>query len=344
MLPAWQTLSEHPPTYRVRMFAPGLAMLWEDTDPNVALAQRFGLADLEAAAGWVARALRDGWGLGVSGVERVLISDVNALAWAHTDRGVVVVKICSHEPAFGRLDAIAALLGHLDSLHLPVAAPIAGLDGRRRHVVPNDRPLSVAVQPRVEGDLLDVGDLAAVRAAGQLVGRLHLALADVDPGPFADGPREMRGDPRESITSTLDQLPSSRAPRAHARLVDLLSTLPALDTTPQLAHGDIRGANILLRGQEIAALLDFDEVSIRHRTVEISLGAVLLATEFRRWPPTPPEAQRTFLDGYADIVELTDNELGWSEALRLWFGLGQIPPGDDPAGWASAVENSIRNI
>ena len=316
-------------------------MLWEPTDPTTALVERFGLADLDSAGGWLSSALLSGWGLRAVGVERILISDVNALAWVHTDDATVVVKVSSFAPGFARLEDIAALLGDLQDDGLPVAAPLPALDGRRRRLLESDRPLSVAVHPMIDGDLLDVDDLTAVGATGELVGRLHDALAVTDPTPFANGPREITGDLREHIASGCDSLPQARAPRAHARLVDLLATLPDLDVPPQLGHGDVRGANVLVRDQRVAALLDFDEVSLRHRTAEVCLGAVLLATEFRRWPPAPLAAQRAFLDGYGSVVELTDSERAWSEALRLWFGLSQIPAGDDPAGWAAAVERSL---
>lgn len=312
-------------------------MLWETSDPNAALQERFGLADLEGATAWVSATLRERWHLHVTGVERVLISAANALVWARTEHATFVVKMCADTASFARLANIATLVGDL-AADLPVAAPIPGTDGRRRQLAHTSRPLSVAVHPLIDGDILDVSDLASVRAAGEMVGRLHLALATIDPTPFANGPRESNGDLAGSIGTGLGRLPIERAPRAHARLRELLSTLPALDTAPQLAHGDIRGANILTRDGQVAALLDFDEVSIRHRTVEIALGAVLLGTQFRTWAPAPAGAQRTFLEGYDDVVALTDTERAWTEALRLWFGITQIPPGPDPHGWADAVE------
>lgn len=328
-------------SYRGGMSEPSLAMLWENTDPAAALPDRFGLPHIGAAAEWLSTALHRGWSLSGARVERVLISHVNALAWVRTAEQAFVVKICCDSASFTRLEDIAALLARLESYGFPVAAPVPDRDGRRRSTVTSDRPLSVAVHPKIEGDLLDVADLAAVQATGELVGRLHVALADEDPAPFAHGPREIAGDLRTHIRGSLDRLPHDRAPRAHARLVDLLETLPDLDVAPQLGHGDVRGANVLVRDHRVAALLDFDEVSVRHRTVEIALGAVLLATEFRRWPPAPPKAQHALLAGYESVVDLTDVERAWTDALRLWFGLTQIPPGPDPGGWADAVEQSV---
>lgn len=321
------------------MLARGLAMLWEDTDPTAALQERFGLTGFDGAARWLTATLQHGWGVRVSDVERILVSDSNALAWVRTDTAVLVIKVASRAEAFARLDAIADLLGSLTACGLPVAAPLPDQEGRRRHIVETDRALSAAVHPRVDGDLLDVADLVAVHATGELVGRLHVALAEVDPAPFAGGPREILGDLRTHVIGTLSRLPQARAPHAFARLTDLLGTLPDIEVPPRLGHGDIRGANVLVRDHRVAAVLDFDELSIRHRSVEISLGAVLLATGFRRWPPAPPVAQDAFLRGYESVVTLTDAERGWCEALRLWFGLRQIR-GDDPEGWAAAVERS----
>lgn len=316
-------------------------MLWEDTDPEAALRARFGLRDRDQATAWLATVLRRTWGLRVDAGERLILSDTNALAWVDTHGGSFVVKIASHEPAFARLDAIADLLGRLDGAGLPVAAPLPHLSGRRRVEVATDRPLSVAVHPLVDGDLLDVTDLAAVRATGEMVGRLHASLSGVDPTPFRRGPRESGSDLRDHLRSALERVPRDRAPRAHARLAALLTELPALDVAPHLGHGDIRGANVLIRDHQVAALLDFDELSIRPRVVEISLGAVLLATEFRSWPPAPPDAHRALLEGYQGVVSMSDAEKLWGEALRIAYGLGQIPTGPDPAGWADAVEQGL---
>jgi homoserine kinase type II len=322
-------------------FAPGLSMLWEDADPLEALRARFGLSDPDRATRWLAAALHGSWGLCLDSCDRLLLSSTNALAWANTDGGSYVIKVASHQPSFERLERVGSLLADLERGGLPVAAPVGTLDGAARALVESDRPLSVALHPLIDGELLDAADLDAVHATGELVGRLHHALADLDPAPFRDGPRESGADLREQIRTAVDRMPPERAPRAHARLTDLLDVLPALDVAPQLGHGDIRGANVLVRDHRVAALLDFDELSIRHRVVEISLGAVLLATEFRRWPPAPLAAQRSLMRGYEGVVQLTDAERAWSEALRIAYGLSQIPTGPDPAGWADAVEASV---
>lgn len=317
-------------------------MLWEDTDPALALPERFGLRDQPAAVGWLAQVLRENWGLRVESCDRILISATNALAWVGTDAGPFVIKVASHEPAFARLDDIAALLGRLEQDGLPVPAPVPDISGRRRAVAETDRALSVAVLPLVDGDLLDVADLAAVRDTGEVVGRLHLALADLDPTPFGAGRLDVDGELRGRLAAAPDRLPAGVAPHARAHLADLLATLPNLDIPRQLVHGDIRGANVLVREHRVAALLDFDELGGGLRTMELAMGAVMLATEFRRWPPAPVAAQEALIEGYERVLPLSDVERGWCTAMRIAGGLSQIPPGLDPAGWAAAVETGLR--
>lgn len=313
-------------------------MLWEDADPTHALPARFGLADLPAATSWLTAVLAEDWGLRIFGCDRWVISATNAIAWVTTGDGPLVVKVAADEPTFERLAAIATLLGDLDAPGLPVAAPLPARSSARRVVRRSDRALSVAVLPLVEGVHLDVADLAAVRATGTLVARLHLALAEVDPAPFGPGRLDRLTPDEHRRAAWLHGLPAGRAPRAHARLTDLLTTLPPPAPPRQLVHGDVRGANVLVRDGRVAALLDFDELGLGSPTAELATAAVLLATQFRRWPPAPPAAQHALLAGYEDVLPLDDAERGWWTATRLRVGLGQIPTGADPHGWADAVD------
>lgn len=319
------------------MLVDGLAMLWEDSEPQEALRSRFGLDDHDEALRWLGATLTRVWGVRVEACDRLLLSAANALAWVSTDAGAFVVKVAAHAQDFTRLDAIAALVQQLERDGLPVAAPLPTLTGAARAVLETDRPLSLAMLPRIDGDLLDVDDRTAVRATGELIGRLHVALADVDPAGFGSGRLDWGDDLRTRLTAWPERVPPEVAPRARTVLADLVGVLPCLDGSRQLVHGDVRGANVLVRDQRVAALLDFDELGTGHPVIELASAAAMLATEFRRWPPAPLAAQEALIAGYERVCPLTDAERAWCTAARIAIGLSQVRPGD-PEGWAPVVD------
>ncbi|WP_154794708.1 phosphotransferase enzyme family protein [Occultella kanbiaonis] len=323
------------------MFPSGLSMLWERDHPPDALRTRFGFTDVDEATGWLTSVLGREWGVSVVDCERVLISDHNAIAWVRTDTSRLVVKVGSRASAFERLAAIADVLGDLDAAGLPVAAPLPSIGGARRVVDHTDRPLSVVVQPLVEGALLDTSDAVAVRAAGAALAHLHAAAADLPTAGATINRSVPDPDLRRRLLTGVDAARSERAPRAGARLAQLLAELPDIDTAPHLIHSDYRGTNILMSGRRVVAILDFDEMTVDHRVYDVARAVVNLATRFRSWRPTTPEARAHFLAGYRSRGVLTKREEGWLEAFILWLGLGAVPPGDDPDGWAAAVEHGL---
>lgn len=320
-----------------------LAMLWEPADPLTVLRDRFGLADATEAATRVKGALAEHWGLRDSTCDRIVLSDQNLLVWARSPVGPVVVKACAWPPSFARLGTVAEVVAHLGAQGLPVATPHRTLDGAARALVDGAAPLSVMVLPEVTGDLLDARNVAAVRATGETLARLHLALAelqvDLPGGPGSAPPVGVR--PRLHLAE--GAAARGRAPRAAARLDALLADLPDLDVAPTLVHGDVRGANVLVDAGRVAAVLDYDSMAVGHRVHDLAAGAVKLATRFRTWDPPPPAARGQLLEGYRSVAGLTSAEERWWEAAVLAEGLGQIPAGADPAGWADAVEGWTRS-
>ncbi|TDE89925.1 aminoglycoside phosphotransferase [Occultella glacieicola] len=321
------------------MHPAGLSLLWEDGHPPDSLRTRFGFTDLDDVAAWLSDVLRRHWGITVARCERVVISAHNAIAWLDTSAGPLVVKIGAHAPAFERLAAIADVLAGLEAAGVPVAAPLPSRGGERRIVAHADRPLSVVVQPLVDGELLDPTDVTAVRAAGAELARLHLAASALPAGAIAADPCLPEPDPRRRLANGPSA--AGRAPRASARLADLLEGLPDLDSAPQLIHSDYRSTNILMAGPRVAVILDFDEMMVDHRVYDVARAVVNLATRFRTWRPTTPATRESFLAGYRTIAPFTEREEGWLEAFTLWFGLGSVPAGDDPDGWAAAVEHGL---
>lgn len=349
-----------------RVFAPGLSMLWERVDAARALTERFGFADLPAMSRWLTDVLRRHWSLQLRQVERIMLSAHNAIAWAHTDQGTVVVKACADAASFDRLALIADVVAHLGEVGLPVAAPRPARDGSTRVVLqrpaaggerhdglhdgacpvaqgdaapaapgPHDQRLSVIVQPLVRGTLLDAGDLAGVRSAGVALARLHTAVADL---PRA-GHRVGEPDLHRRLHRAVAGPARHRVPHAAARLDALLADLPALGTPTQLVHHDFRGTNVLMNGAEVSAVLDFDEMALDHPVLDLALACTLLATRYTTWDPAPPAARESLVAGYRAVRPLSDLEERWLETLILGLSIAQVPDGRNPAGWKQAVQH-----
>ena len=156
----------------------GLSMLWESTDPRRALQERFRLDSFDDAVSWLSKGLAQAWAIDVEVCDRILISDNNAIAWVRTDQGPLVAKWSRAQDQFAKFTAIAELLQALHKQGVPVAPPLTSVDDQLRVIVDSgSSPLSMTVQPQIDGDLLDTTDETAVRQAGACLANLHSALA-----------------------------------------------------------------------------------------------------------------------------------------------------------------------
>lgn len=310
-------------------------MLWESTEAAAALRERFGFTSFDTAAVWVSAGLASIWGIPVRDCTRLVISDRNAILWAHSDLGGVVVKWSMDEGSFDHLDRSSRLLRDLTGSGVPVPTPMLTTDGDVRTILdgPSGR-LSVIVLPELDGDWLDVGDSAAVHAAGACLAQLHQALAAIDDQGWQ--PAEPQPLPAR-IQVWLDEHDRGFAPEGSLRLQDLLSRSPAPDETRQLVHNDFRAANILTRDSKIVGVLDFDDVFLDHRVSDLAKASTYLGTRFTSWSPTPVTAQQNLRAGYESVQTLSPAEVAWLEILTLWHGIAAIPDKDDTAGWAAAL-------
>lgn len=315
---------------------PGLSLLWETADEHAALSERFGFRDLADASRWLADVLRVRWGLRLRTCDRVVISDHNAIAWVSSDRGGLVVKWSRAFSMFPRLAATTELLAALAAHEVPVAAPLPAGDGAVRVVADGPAgPLSIAVLPEIVGTWLDVRDVEAVRTVGAELARLHEVLGELPAPALEQSPPRP---PRERVLDWLAQHDHHRAPAASSRLAALVQELPELEDVPQLVHGDVRAANLLMRDGEVAAVLDLDEVRTDHRVAELAQTSVLLGTLFRDWRPTPAPARAALREGYERVRPLGEVEARWLDALTLWIGIASIPDGEQAGPWIAAVE------
>ncbi|NTW97167.1 MAG: homoserine kinase [Oscillochloris sp.] len=104
-----------------------------------------------------------------------------------------------------------------------------------------------------------------------------------------------------------------RAAELHARLTD-----KDYDCLPHvLIHGDVHRDNMLFLGDEVSGLLDFDQVSIDARIIDVADGLVDFAQgkppeNWSPWGvysgPLDVERARLLLDGYDMASQLTNSE------------------------------------
>jgi Ser/Thr protein kinase RdoA (MazF antagonist) len=318
------------------MLPSGLSMLWESAEPQEALCSRFGFGGFTQAAEWIASSLAQEWDVTVHDCRRLVISGDNAIAWADSDRGALVIKWSRARHQFEGLAASTQLLSRLGERGLPVAGPVRTTTGADRVVLDGPvGPLSVAALPELDGHWLDVDDPAEVRAAGACLAELHLALAG-----YTD-PRLWRPADAESVDRRVRRWLADRdpdlAPEASVRLTSLVAGLPPLPDVAQPVHNDFRAANILTHDGRIVAVLDFDEVAWDHPVSDLAKAGVYLATLFRNWQPTPDTVRRHLRTGYESVRPLAPLESRWLEALTLWQSIVAVPHAHDPAVWTHAL-------
>ncbi|WP_305785755.1 phosphotransferase [Symbioplanes lichenis] len=307
-----------------------LEMLWESRDPGAVLKERFGFDDGAAASRWVAATLAEHWGVRIDAVERIVMSDGNALAWVATPSGRMLAKWSVASALFPHLAEVARLTAWLDGKGLPVSAPVPARDGRLQVETGG---VSIGLQRVIAGELLDTADPVQVRAAGATLARLQDALAVypgaerfVAPVPLA-----------EQITGWLDSRAGHLPAVARGTLRAMVAAAPGRPLPRQLVHFDIRSANILWAGGEVAAVLDFEEARHEHRVTELARATVLLGTRYHDWGPVPAEVHALFLAGYESVRPLDPAEAEWLAILVRWQALAMVPPGDDPTGWGPAA-------
>ncbi|WP_405683724.1 phosphotransferase [Streptomyces sp. NBC_01387] len=172
----------------------------------------------------------------------------------------------------------------------PVPVMRGTLDG---DLIATGGGLSVSVAAFVEGAETAEGGLSGKRwaAVGETVGRLHRTLARHPAGPPCRVPVRQVCDVKRA-RQRLERLlacfskrpPTSEFPtwaretavrrnEALPAVAAMLEELPA-SLTVQTVHGDLASPNLLLRGQQVAALIDFRPPG--HRSPAWELGRIVL--------------------------------------------------------------------
>ncbi|MET9356185.1 phosphotransferase [Streptomyces sp. NPDC006617] len=184
------------------------------------------------------------------------------------------VKTYPADTPLGPVDAAARLSEYARLCRVPVAAARPTTDQNR--LVAAHPGLVMTVTRYIPDTVTAAGRLTGRHweSAGQAVGRLHRGLARHEFGPPRTGPRDKAIDLARTV-ARLEELiaryeaepPDTAFERwaldtAREKLARVPEVEQLLDRVPramvsQLVHGDLSGLNVLLRGDGVAALVDF---------------------------------------------------------------------------------------
>lgn len=275
----------------------------------------------------------------------------------------------------GDHDAIARqhdVTRRLGALGLPVAPPVPTSEGGTVTVLGGR---CYALHPWIEGRHRDGGELtvAQSRCLGRLLGHVHTCLEEVMKGPqgAAEGPgapsdtaarpedtfalieellelvRDGGGSEGNRPRDSFDELAEHRLVERRALLERHAHRRPPAAATPARGwvHGDFHPLNLLYRGGEPAAIVDWDRLGVQPRAEEAVRAAVIF---FLRPDGTLDLAKiRPYARAYrgaagADEAELAAavHRVWWERLNDFWMLRWRYQLGDhraDPGFPASAA-------
>jgi len=207
------------------------------------------------------------------------------------------------------------------SFAVPVPVPVDGETAVRGEL--NGEMVLVSLSRRIPGEHPARGDAAQAEACGRALAELDHALSRLDPAELPPA-RVWDGDltnihPRvPSIDSVIDDV----AAEDRADVARILTGIgPRSDLPRQLIHGDFAMANVLMAGDRVTAILDFETAGLGHRAMDLAIGRFFFGEVGH------PSA--AFQRGYLDAFPLTDAELSALRELELmreatslvhWYG------------------------
>lgn len=323
-----------------KIATPVVDMLWEDEDPRSVIDSRFGFESAEQAGSWIKETVRNQWELDIRSCDRIAISDRNALGWLNSPTEAFVAKWSIAGDRFAHLNTLARVVAWLGKEGVPVSAPIPASNGRVQLEIDN---VSLALQKKIDGTILDVCESSQVRAAGATLARVHEALAAYPESLQSPTLHPPQGTLSSLVRRWLDG-DRSRVPTAALQALEEAIDSGLDDALPtQMLHGDFRCTNILWSGTEVSGVLDFDEARIGSRIDELARSAVLLGTQYRDWNPVSAEVRSIFLDGYASVSALTPAEVRWWPVLVLWYSVAMIPKHEESSSWLRAALEELSS-
>lgn len=261
------------------------------------------------------------FGLGADGESKAVAG--GTLNWnfrVETSAGAWFVRRCRDDLETERIEGEHALVRWVASRGVPAPLPLRTPDGSTLVEFEHGR---WAVFPWVEGEVCPRGTLSAARARvlGSCHGRVQRVLADHPDSANAQLPGRWSKEESLRILNRIIHVAAEKQAedwilaglRRQLAMLEALDVLPpqAFDSLPlQLLHGDFHDQQVLWRGDEISAVVDWEIWHAEPRVWEVvrSLSFSLLLDDTNL---------QDYLGGYREHVQLSPNEV--SLGLQLWW-------------------------
>jgi len=212
--------------------------------------------------------------------------------WVADGESSYVLKVVYASTALRKLDQSLSTLESLVRHGVPAPTTIRCEDGELCGLILG---CLTVLSTRVLGESHDTTNLAQVEAAGEILGRLH--TVPLRPGTI----------PTIDAGSFVQTLTAKRPEFAEG--ISRLSEVAWSNSSGSLVHGDYRAQNLLYTGDEVAAVLDWDDLAIGSPLLDLSYALVFFQSVLRPGPQGT-ETMARFLKGYERHNPLAASEWG----------------------------------
>ena len=222
------------------------------------------------------------YGLTVEGKMTTLGGATNGVARVESDRGAVVVRVHRPWTTPARLASVHHIQAHLRTHGLPIPPTLVTRTGTSWTEL-HDRLVEVTVYVPHDGPADTWGRMGE---AYEHLGRLHHALSQVPPSTLVPPPYSSYADPHVALRMLRETERAFHADQGRAGYAAATATRTAAGALLRrlaherahyeaalprsIIHGDYGGENVLMRGEQVAAILDFDYMAARARIVDVA--------------------------------------------------------------------------
>ena len=243
----------------------------------------------------------------------------NFNARLETDLGAYVLRRYNEHPE-EKINRELRLIDWLKAQGLPVVPPLRNPDGRARCASNQEDPFPWIVFPFVEGEE-PVPQPVIAHTMGELSARLH-QLPGL-PWENKDYDNLLSLHNTVTIAQSLRDTGTSSA-RDFLQLIERLTPeLQHLSLPSGLVHGDLFPDNTIFRGNNLVAVLDWEEACIDHYLFDLAMTMHGFCYINEEWHPN---LARSFLAGYEAARSLEPDERKTLPLFLRWTPLAM-------AGW-----------